>query len=153
MYSKITYSAIFILATLLTSCAKTRGCTDKTADNYDITAQQDNGKCLAARDKFLGNYTASGTIIYQPGYATTSTQGKLRISIPPIVDSLVQIEYNGLVMKGVVKANKLTILPQNYGSAMITGNGTYYKVAQQLDLKFSMTYPQGGSKYELTAQK
>lgn len=41
---------------LFQSCSK-KGCTDPTADNYDASATESNDNCIAARDKFIGNYS------------------------------------------------------------------------------------------------
>lgn len=41
--------------TTSTSCA-TEGCTDPNAENYDANADNDDGTCILAREKFLGTY-------------------------------------------------------------------------------------------------
>lgn len=45
----------------LASCEPERGCTDPTADNYDELAESDDGTCIPARDKLIGDYTYVST--------------------------------------------------------------------------------------------
>lgn len=48
--------AVFMLV-LFTDCKKPiEGCTDSSAQNYNAEAEDDNGSCVYARDKFLGDF-------------------------------------------------------------------------------------------------
>ncbi len=68
------------------------GCMDPTSDNYDPLAQFEDGSCIPARDKFLGSYTCfqqcgSDTLSH---YMTivSSTVGPLKIIIQNLGDYL-----------------------------------------------------------------
>ncbi len=39
-------------------CNKKEGCTDPNAENFDASAQKDNGECISQRKKFVGIYDA-----------------------------------------------------------------------------------------------
>jgi hypothetical protein len=38
------------------ACTPTRGCMEETADNFDAAAEENDGTCIASRDKFIGSY-------------------------------------------------------------------------------------------------
>ena len=58
-------SLLFMLLVSITllsiSCKdkETSGCTDPAAENYDADADNDDGTCTYAREKFLGTYNAN----------------------------------------------------------------------------------------------
>lgn len=59
--------------TTSTSCA-TEGCTDPNAENYDANADNDDGTCILAREKFLGTYSVTETCSTgQDSYSLTIT--------------------------------------------------------------------------------
>ena len=65
-------------AFLNTSCKKEEGCTDQAAENYDSDAEDDDGSCTYAREKFLGSYDAnenctSGNDNYSMTITTSTT--------------------------------------------------------------------------------
>lgn len=74
-------AALFIggLATF-SGCAQ-KGCTDETADNYDADATEDDGTCIAARDKFLGQWLGTGCSETETFTITpSSTAGKVLVT-------------------------------------------------------------------------
>jgi hypothetical protein len=54
------FALIVSTLSLSTSCTKTEGCTDPTAENYDPEAELENNTCVTQRQKFLGLYLANG---------------------------------------------------------------------------------------------
>jgi hypothetical protein len=54
------FSVLLMIASisLMSSCVKTEGCTDPTAENYDPNAEIENATCIGQRKKFLGLYNA-----------------------------------------------------------------------------------------------
>ena len=77
----------------VSSCKKDEpkeGCTDAQAENYDSSAEEDNGSCTYARTKFTGNYNAnencdSGNFTYVT-VITNSTAGVDQIVINNLGD-------------------------------------------------------------------
>lgn len=56
--------AIFVIVTMISSCAKEQGCTDKTAKNFNAEAEEDDGSCTypTTAEKLEGTW--NGTYIY-----------------------------------------------------------------------------------------
>lgn len=53
--------AVFATASIFSSCTPNRGCTEETADNYEVGAEEDDGTCIPSRDKLIGNYRYTKT--------------------------------------------------------------------------------------------
>ena len=66
----------------IVGCTPERGCTDPTADNFNLNAEKDDGTCIPPRDKLIGDYTY--TKVYVDVRDTTETEviasGTLTIS-------------------------------------------------------------------------
>ena len=83
---KLLIPAVAALLTLTYSCKK-EGCTDQAANNYDATAEKDDGSCTFdppapdPRDPYLGNYWVTdslwllGSFDHADTYALTVTTG------------------------------------------------------------------------------
>lgn len=70
-------SLILIIA--VSSCQPERGCMDETADNYNASAEKDDGTCIPSRDKMIGDYTY--TRIYKDADSVEYTDfGNITIS-------------------------------------------------------------------------
>ena len=74
-----------------TSCKKEEGCTDSAAENYDTNAEEDDGSCTYAREKFLGSYDVNENCTSgNDNYAitiTSSTTGSDKIVISNFYNS------------------------------------------------------------------
>lgn len=60
-----TFLVVFLFLSITSasfySCNNNYGCTETTADNYNAEAKKDDGTCVPARDKLIGNYRFTKT--------------------------------------------------------------------------------------------
>ena len=97
-------------------CQPERGCTDPTADNYSVNAEKDDGTCVPARDKLIGDFTY--TKVYVDVRDTTETEiigtGDLTISEANTgPNEFKMVLYDALygpplVLHGVVEGSEFT---------------------------------------------
>lgn len=111
------------------SCNRKTGCTDFRAENYDPSAEQDNGECVLQREKFLGAYvgTSAGCNLISSEYESTIREANDNLS-DVIIENL-----GGIVQKDIrasISGNTITIdekknVPDGEyvnGSGIIIGN-------------------------------
>lgn len=114
---------------VLSSCDKKGGCTDVRAENFDPTAEVEDGSCVAQREKFLGIYQGNVLCIQPPN-------GSFQSEVRPANDNLSDVLIDNLggrfenPTRATVDRNTITIARQdpdgigNYvtGSGNIVGN-------------------------------
>jgi hypothetical protein len=121
------------------SCSKKEGCTDPNAENFDASAQKDNGACISQRKKFVGIYDA---INQCTSSSNTNLISEVRESNEDLKD-IVIYNLGGIFTTPVyaqVNKDQFTIYPQVpyifnsklTGTGSITGNSLtiqyqYYK--------------------------
>jgi hypothetical protein len=98
---------LLIIFTYL-SCNPKPGCTDFRAENYDPSAEKDNGECVLQREKFLGAYigTSAGCNLINAEYETT-----IREANDNLTDVIIE-NLGGLVDKDIratISGNTITI--------------------------------------------
>lgn len=114
---------------VLSSCDKKGGCTDVRAENFDPTAEVEDGSCVSQREKFLGIYQGNVLCIQPPN-------GTFQSEVRPANDNLTDVFIDNLggrfqnPTRATVDRNTITIARQdpdaigNYvtGSGNIVGN-------------------------------
>jgi hypothetical protein len=90
------------------SCNPKPGCTDLRAENYDPSAEKDNGECVLQREKFLGAYigTSAGCNLISAEYETT-----IREANDNLTDVIIE-NLGGVVQKDLratISGNNITI--------------------------------------------
>jgi len=105
---KLVYSIGLILILSFLSCSRKPGCTDFRAENYDPSAEQDNGECILQREKFLGAYigTSAGCNLINAEYETT-----IREANDNLTDVIIE-NLGGVVQKDLratISGNNITI--------------------------------------------
>jgi hypothetical protein len=109
---------------LFSSCSRKEGCTDLRAENYDPSAEKDNGECILPREKFIGFYTGLSLCSNPIGGQFESTVTKANDNLSDIF-----IENLGGFVEAKVRAtiigNTLTIKEQDPAAngKYVSGNG------------------------------
>lgn len=98
------------------SCKKENGCTRFGSDNYDPDAVIDDGSCIEARDKFVGDFTVTSDC-FNDSYQRTigETTDRYVVTISNLADTLddvtadilgfditiePQVVANGIIVEG-----------------------------------------------------
>ncbi len=86
---------ILLLCCTLLSCKKEkiRGCTDSQAQNYQATAESDDGSCRYLRDRYIGDYQGINVC----GNTADST---FTFSVQPSPDNINRIQLSGIPLSG-----------------------------------------------------
>jgi len=144
--SKFLLGAILGLA-LLTSCNKKEGCTEKGAENYDPSAERENGTCILQRTKFLGLYqvneswTRNG--VPQPTISYTTI---VRSTNDNLTDIFIDNLHDKYKVRLRVNGNRLDFVQPTYIPGFESneiGGGTILN--NQISLRYSLTDYSTGS--------
>jgi hypothetical protein len=143
-----TFSILFIGILLsVWACTPNRGCNELTADNFDQAAEEDDGTCIASRDKMIGNFTytrAWTDVILQ----TDSVDfGNIAITEKNTAGNAFNMNINagGLILFGSTKAYAITIdqfsltdtfFGQSFNRSY-SGSGTWLE-ADSVDFTFNV---------------
>ncbi len=132
------------------SCDKKGGCTDPLAENFDPTAEEENGTCTLQREKFLGVYFGQATCLQPPN-------GLYQSEVLPANNNLNDILITNLAgrfinpVRATVDRSAITIQTQDPDGIglYITGSGTI--VGNNLNIFFQTIYGQvnNNCQYEL----
>jgi hypothetical protein len=120
--SKILLGAILGLS-ILTSCNKKEGCTDKSAENYDPSAERENGTCILQRTKFLGlyqvneAYTQNG--VPKPNLSYTTI---IRPANDNLTDVFIESFHDKYKVRARVNGNSISLISGTMGATQ--GSGT-----------------------------
>jgi hypothetical protein len=110
---------------LFSSCSRKEGCTDLRAENYDPSAEKDNGECILPREKFIGFYTGLSLCSDPIG-------GQFDCTIRPANDNLYDViieNLGGFVQKDIraTIVNNNIVIDENNNSPngeYVNGNGS-----------------------------
>ena len=124
------YLVIFLCAILVSGCKKESGCTKFGTDNYDPEAVIDDGSCIEARDKFLGDFQVNSDCIADNYQRTISiTPSRYVVTISNLADTLGTVDAD-------VFGNDITIALQSLGTGIsVEGAGLYIE-----DNQISLSY-------------
>ncbi len=116
------------------ACTPHRGCMEITADNFDPSAEENDGTCIPSRDKMIGNF--SYTRIWNDVIMGTDTldAGTVAITEANTAANAFNMNFNGnLILKGSTTAFTIvlqqralqdTFLGQYYNRTY-SGNGMW----------------------------
>lgn len=122
------------------SCTPRHGCTETTADNYDVNAEDDDGTCIPSRDKLIGefDYTSFWTDVVTG--MDTFAFGTIQITEANTADNAYNTNFDGaLFLQGSVTQDNLLFENHIFGTASYTGIGTWLR-NDSVDLVLNVTY-------------
>ena len=84
---------LLLLLTLATACKKNAGCTKFGTENYDSDAIVDDGSCILARDKFLGQFNVTSDC-FSSNYqrSISATNDEFIVTITNLADTLGSVD-------------------------------------------------------------
>jgi hypothetical protein len=124
---------------LLSSCDKKEGCTDPLAENFDPSAELENGSCINQREKFLGIYEGNVLCIQPPNGAFTSHV----IPSNQNLDDVFIGNFGGRFtqpIRATVFKSTLTIPRQDPDAIGFYVTGTGNLVGNELTIQFETSY-------------
>lgn len=133
-------AAAFTASFVLDSCTKIRGCTEKTADNFLVAAEEDDGTCIPSRDKLIGNYSYTRIwtdVIDGNDYFSFGT---IHITEANTAINAFNTNFDGgLFLQGTVSADQLIFEMHSELTYSYTGTGTWMR-ADTVDLVLDIIY-------------
>lgn len=142
-----TLAGLIVMVIWFSSCTPGRGCTEMTADNYDPEAKQDDGTCIPARDKMIGNYTY--TRIWTDVFTEVETYdvGSFQVTEANTAGNAFNMFLNGnQIIQGSVSALNISI--ENFSEAdtfygfpytfAFTGQGKW-QLTDTVDMTYNLT--------------
>lgn len=141
---------IAAVATLAFASCKKKGCTDSTAQNYDVEAEKDDGSCIPMpepepdpRDTYLGTYTVLDSMNLLGGFDHETSYSLNVTTGGTVSDTLVLTNlwgdggsYNCLIINESISIYSQQVSGPYYTS----GNGSLANAA--------ITYSTSGDVYE-----
>lgn len=132
----------FLITVLIcsSSCIRNTGCTEPTADNYNVLADQDDGTCVPARDKLIGSYTY--TRIWTDVLTTNEVTdfGTIQMTETNTSNNGFVSNFNGsLFLQGTISQNDLIYEMHAYTTYQFTGTGKW-KQSDTVDLVLDIIY-------------
>lgn len=125
---------------VLNSCTPNRGCTEATADNFDVSAEEDDGTCIPSRDKLIGNFTYSKFWIDVVSASEFSDIGTLQITEANTANNAYNLNFDGnLFLQGTVSQNNLLLENHVELTYSYSGNGTWLPT-DTVDAILNVTY-------------
>lgn len=103
---------ILLLAVALGGCLPKAGCTDNTAENYDVEAEENDGSCIPSRDKLVGDYTYTRHFTDVFTSVDSVTFGFMQMTESGTANNAFVLNMDGeYVLKGVITADDIVMDP------------------------------------------
>ena len=142
MMSKYLLATLCVLASAtFYSCTPNRGCTEQTADNYDLNAEEDDGTCVPARDKLIGNYTYSAFWTDVVTGSDTIDLGTIQVTEANTGHNAFNMNFNGsLFLQGSIAQNDIIFEVYNPTiTSSYSGTGLWLE-NDSVDAVLNLTY-------------
>jgi hypothetical protein len=101
---------LFFSIAVLSGCLPKAGCTDLTAENYDPEAERNDGSCIEARPKLIGDYRY--TRIWDNDGTDSIVKGTARFSESGVANNTFVLNLDNLfILSGVIRAFDIIMNP------------------------------------------
>lgn len=137
-----TFSALLLVAIVAVfhACTPNRGCTEATADNFDVNAEEDDGTCIPSRDKLIGGFTYSKFWVDVVSAQEFSEVGTLQITEANTANNAYNLNFDGnFFLQGSVTQNNLLLENHVEMTYSYSGNGTWFD-NDTVDAVLNVTY-------------
>ncbi len=113
-------SLLLFVAVFGLSACKKEGCTDSMAENYDAEAEENDNSCTYARTKFLGDYSANQSCVYEG-----NSNFSMSVSVGPNMDEVMLNNFGnwGINIRAKINGGNITFKEEQNG---ITYEGSGY---------------------------
>jgi hypothetical protein len=140
----------FLFATV--SCDKKGGCTDPLAENFDPSAEVENGTCTPQREKFLGVYLGQASCLQPPNGLYQSEVIAANDNLNDIFITNLAGRFNNPV-RATVDRSAITIQTQDPDGIglYISGSGTI--IGNNLIISFQTIYGQENNNCQFELNK
>jgi hypothetical protein len=123
------------------SCTPNRGCTETTADNYDLNAEEDDGTCIPARDKLIGSFRYTKTWTDVVGGGDFVDIGTFQATEANTGHNAFNFFFDGnLLLQGSITQNNVLLETHQVGLASsYSGNGIWLE-SDTVDMLLNVTF-------------
>lgn len=123
------------------ACTPKRGCTEETADNFDVVADEDDGTCIPSRDKLIGDYRYTRIWTDVIGGGEFLEIGSFQATEANTADNAFNFFFDGsLLLQGSISQNNILLETHPVGlTASYSGNGSWLEL-DSVDAVLNVTY-------------
>jgi hypothetical protein len=101
---------LLLSISVLAGCLPKAGCTDHTAENHDPEAERNDGSCIEARPKLIGDYRY--TRIWDNNGIDSIVKGTARFSESGVANNAFVLNLDNLfILTGVIRAFDIIMNP------------------------------------------
>ncbi len=144
----LSFSVLLLaVVAMASSCNQFPGCTEPTADNFDPAAKTDDGTCIPARDKMIGNYTFTRTWTDVITTLDSLDLGSMQVTEANTASNDFVMNLNGTVpLHGSITASDISIVTFSMADTFMgfsftrtyTGSGSWLE-SDTVDMRVNLT--------------
>ena len=124
---------------ILSGCNKQGGCTDPSAENFDPSAEVEDGTCALQREKFLGIYSGFNQCIGSPAASFISEIIPANGNLDDVIITNLGGRFTNTT-RAIVDRNNLTIPLQDPDANGTYVSGTGSIIGNLLSITYQVTY-------------
>ena len=133
------YLPVVLFSCFVHSCTPIRGCTESTADNFDVKAEDDDGTCIPSRDKIIGEYTYSSFWTDIVSGQDFFVLGDVQITEAHLAANSFNANFDGsLILQGSISQNNISITNRTIETSTYSGIGNWVS-PDTVDVVFNVT--------------